>query len=600
MDIKVNRRPFPLGGVQWSTANRWIIGTSGRVFILTPECVMAGDMREKREVSAIIEAANSVEAVCLLEPLPRQYIYDNALGVLSSDSSLRIFAPLGNPDAENWSQVGSYKSEAGAGQMCAISCISASVAVAACGFMNGKVELIRLESLEEDTGNIGTTMVLGVDASQNTICHIAWINSRDPHNLLLLVCAVDGSAGLWRIASDLSQAILLTTIGGQDWRAYTAHCVNGGCLVLAKTGSVAIVDILAEGVPKIQYATLAVSQTVVSCVIDESRGRIYVGTTDFIIFVLSKQHDKWSRMPEEERELRDGMRQTVVKSFTTKFKMSSVMLRSLALSPNARYLAFAADDQVNWDTSIDGIGITRMHFHQFDDWTSESVERSLIKLVDGDYQGELRYAIWDLLDWCSAEDVTKMVEYLRQINVASGSDQESQQLAMLNFIASTLKGAQLGVLATEARNAALDLHVKKLFAYLGSKANSGKLVMSDADRAYLAQVNWAVHQPAYAGVVDKLPNIGSSTEKPQPLDCPACGKDMVLVSRQTACCANKHTLEMCSVTLEILGSPGSDQCNTCKAKRMRGGSQHASFIDLAKAQFPRCPFCNDRFFPTAG
>ncbi|KAJ2028386.1 hypothetical protein H4S04_009343, partial [Coemansia sp. S16] len=96
-------------------------------------------------------------------------------------------------------------------------------------------------------------------------------------------------------------------------------------------------------------------------------------------------------------------------------------------------------DQVNWDTSIDGIGITRLHFHQFVDWTSESEERSLTRLVDGDYQGELRYAIWDLLDWCSAEGVERMVEYLRQINVASGSDQESQQLAMLNFIASALK-----------------------------------------------------------------------------------------------------------------------------------------------------------------
>ncbi|KAJ2812696.1 hypothetical protein FBU31_007551, partial [Coemansia sp. 'formosensis'] len=56
---------------------------------------------------------------------------------------------------------------------------------------------------------------------------------------------------------------------------------------------------------------------------------------------------------------------------------------------------------------------------------------------------------------------------------------------------------------------------------------------------------------------------------------------------------------MCSVTLEILGSPGSDQCNTCMAKRTRGRSRQAIFIDMVKAQFPRCPFCNDRFFPTA-
>ncbi|KAJ2805676.1 hypothetical protein H4S07_003965, partial [Coemansia furcata] len=105
---------------------------------------------------------------------------------------------------------------------------------------------------------------------------------------------------------------------------------------------------------------------------------------------------------------------------------------------------------------------------------------------------------------------------------------------MLNLIANTLKGAQLGDLATEARNAALDLHVKRLLAYLSSTVDSGGFVMSDDDRAYLAQVNWAVHQPAYAGIAGELPNIDRSTEKLQPLDCPVCGKDMELVSRQTA------------------------------------------------------------------
>ncbi|KAJ2820761.1 hypothetical protein FBU31_005121, partial [Coemansia sp. 'formosensis'] len=191
MDVKVIKRPFPLGGIQWSTANRWIIGTQGRVFILTPECPMAGDAREKREVAATIETTNNIEAVCTLEPLDERYIYDGALGVLASDSTLRIFAPLGNPDTDNWSQVGSYKSEADTSQMCAISCTSANISVAACGFMSGKAELVKLKPLGEDTGYIATTMALVVDASQYAICHTAWINSGDPRYMLLLVSAVD-------------------------------------------------------------------------------------------------------------------------------------------------------------------------------------------------------------------------------------------------------------------------------------------------------------------------------------------------------------------------------------------------------------------------
>ncbi|KAJ2731890.1 hypothetical protein IW152_004231 [Coemansia sp. BCRC 34962] len=442
MDVKVAKRPFPLGGVLWSTANRWIVGTKGRVFILIPECSNASGGRERREVSAAIESNNSIEAVCLLEPLSEQYAYDNALGVLASDSSLRVFAPLGNPDTDNWSQVGSYKSEANISQMCAISCTLSNVAVAACGFMNGTVELVRLEPLEEDPGNVATEMVLSLEASQHAVCHMAWIHGGDSCGLLLLlVCTVDGRAILWRVDSDLSRASPLTTIGSHDWRSYTAHCASGGCLVLAKAGSVAIVDVLADGVPRIEYVSLAVSQTIVSCVIDEIRGRIYVGAADFVVFVLSKQNSQWVGMPEEERMLRDGMRQTVVKSFTTKFRISSLILRGLYLSPNARYLAFDTDDQVDWDVASDGDNITRIHFHRFADWSSELLERSVVKLADGKYQGELRYALWDLLNECSAEDVAAMVEALQQIKVANGSVQQSQRLAILNYIASTPKAS---------------------------------------------------------------------------------------------------------------------------------------------------------------
>ncbi|KAJ2745230.1 hypothetical protein GGI20_002331 [Coemansia sp. BCRC 34301] len=253
---------------------------------------------------------------------------------------------------------------------------------------------------------------------------------------------------------------------------------------------------------------------------------------------------------------------------------------------------------------MDGAGLTRLHFHQFSDWTPELTDRSLARLVDSsDYRGELRYVIWDLLDGCTTAAIAKVVESLQQIDVASGSKQQSQRLAMINFITSALKGAQLGVLATEARNAALDLHVKRLFAYLSSRVDgsNGELGMSDNDRAYVAQVNWAVSQPAYAGIASELPQIGrnGSSEQLQALDCPVCGKDMELMSRQTACCANRHIFDVCSVTLEMLRSPGSDQCNTCKAKRVCSGGRQEGLAGLAKAQFPRCPFCSDRFFSTA-
>ncbi|KAJ1818897.1 hypothetical protein LPJ60_004076 [Coemansia sp. RSA 2675] len=439
MDVKLAKRPLSLGGVLWSTANRWVIGTKGRVFILTPECANASGRRERREVSAAIEPANSIEAVCLLEPLSEQYAYDNALGVLASDSSLRIFAPLGNPDTDNWSQVGSYKSETVASQMCAISCTVSSAAVAACGFMNGWVEVVGLKPLEDDSENMAIGTVLSIEAGRSAVCHMAWINGGDSRGLLLLMCTVDGGAALWRVGSDLKQASLLTTIGGQDWRSFTAHSVSGGCLVLAKMGSVAIVDIVTEGEPKVEYVPLAVSQTIVSCVIDESRERIYVGAADSVVFILAKQNGRWAGMPEEERVLRDGMRKTVVKSFTTKFRINRLLLRGLYLSPNGRYLAFDVDDQVDWDVASDGAFITRLHFHQFADWTPELLKRSVIKLADGKYQGELRYALWDLLDGCTAEDVAAMVEALQQINVASGSVQQRQRLAILNYIASTPK-----------------------------------------------------------------------------------------------------------------------------------------------------------------
>ncbi|KAJ2008982.1 hypothetical protein GGI04_000824 [Coemansia thaxteri] len=448
MDIKVHKRPFPLGGIHWSLANRWVFGTSSRVFMATPQFSMAGDAPEKREVSAAIEPTSNIEEVCLLERLPEAFAYAYAMAILASDSSVRIFAPLGNPDIVNWSQVGSYKPDGGGGQMCTIGAGLAkdvaghggAVALVACGYMDGTVDVVGVYPGAEDRRLVEAQRLLRLRASNTVINHVAWLNGGNSQRLLLLICAVDGRAGFWKISTDLSQADLIVSMGEMDWRPFTAHASSSECVVLAKTGIAAIVDISAESnIPTIKYATLGMSHTIVSCVIDEHRDRIYVGAADFVVFVLAKQQDKYCRKPKEEAALKKGMKQTVVKSFTTKFKLSCLILRGLFLSANARYLAFVADDQINWDVKVAGDGITRVHYHQLSDWTAESTEHCLYRLVNGHYRGELRYVLWDLVNECTPASIATLVECLQQMNVANGSDQHSQRLTMLNFIACTLK-----------------------------------------------------------------------------------------------------------------------------------------------------------------
>ncbi|KAJ1829394.1 hypothetical protein LPJ56_000409 [Coemansia sp. RSA 2599] len=58
---------------------------------------------------------------------------------------------------------------------------------------------------------------------------------------------------------------------------------------------------------------------------------------------------------------------------------------------------------------------------------------------------------------------------------------------------------------------------------------------------------------------------------------------------------------VCSVTLAVLASPGSDQCSTCLSRRRHGeGGNARSDAELADAicqRFPLCPVCKGAFYP---
>ncbi|KAJ2876992.1 hypothetical protein FB639_003841 [Coemansia asiatica] len=59
--------------------------------------------------------------------------------------------------------------------------------------------------------------------------------------------------------------------------------------------------------------------------------------------------------------------------------------------------------------------------------------------------------------------------------------------------------------------------------------------------------------------------------------------------------------DVCSVTLALLASPGSDQCNTCLAKRRHSDGDKArpdtGLADGIQQQFPLCPVCKGVFYP---
>ncbi|KAJ2383428.1 hypothetical protein GGI05_005317, partial [Coemansia sp. RSA 2603] len=159
---------------------------------------------------------------------------------------------------------------------------------------------------------------------------------------LFASCSTDGTATLWRVSQNIDKIEQIASIGAEDWSAFTAHGVGNNVAVLAKIGMAAVVDTSTSGDCQVQYIPLDVSQTVVSCVVDDSRERIYIGSNDFVFFVLTCVDGKWIRAGKEEVAFRDGLRKTIVKSFTTKFDMSQLFLRGMDLSPNGRYLKFAA------------------------------------------------------------------------------------------------------------------------------------------------------------------------------------------------------------------------------------------------------------------
>ncbi|KAJ2803777.1 hypothetical protein H4R21_001901 [Coemansia helicoidea] len=133
------------------------------------------------------------------------------------------------------------------------------------------------------------------------------------------------------------------------------------------------------------------------------------------------------------------MERTVVRSFTTKFNMKRLFLRGLALSPHGRYLAFAADDQENWDLVIDGPAITRIHFHQLGDWTRDDAMRALAAILAGECGGDLRYALWDIVSGESPAAVGDIVDQLQGMDLPADSCQHRQRLLVLNGLSCALE-----------------------------------------------------------------------------------------------------------------------------------------------------------------
>ncbi|KAJ2542006.1 hypothetical protein GGF49_003205 [Coemansia sp. RSA 1853] len=568
MDVKLAKPPLPLNGVHWSSANRWIIGTSAQAFIIAPQFTVAGGIPTKHEVGAAIESTQNIEAVCVLDELPASFPFPNALVLLASDSTIRIFAPKKNPELENWQEVGSGRFERGAEHICSIASVvmaaprGDAVAVVACGSMSGSVSLVGLGVTDEDADTIGSTSVLKFAACQSAVSYLAWLPDTQHQHLadicVLAVGAADGTVQLWGVTRDLSQASVLATICERDWRPVTAHGVGKDVLIIVKLGQAITIDLRDIHNPTVQNVSLGVTQTIVTCVIDERRDRAYIGTYNFEIIVLGRRAGQWYRATEEETPLREGMKKTIVRSFTTKFNMQRLFLRGMMVSQNGRYLTFVADDQVNWDVLRDGAEITRIHFHQLGDWTLDDSKRVLEQIATGGYRGNLRYNLWDVLDGESADSIGALANYLSKMCTLGSAGERQQWRFMLNLVGSILEDDQYKSLVAEARNQALDHHVK------------------DEDQAYLAQLHWAVHQPAYADIVDQLPAVMDNSSEITEGDY------------------------VCSVTLAILKSPGSDQCSTCMAKRKHVDIGHSeSLAGTILTKFPQCPFCKGRFYPAA-
>ncbi|KAJ1720586.1 hypothetical protein LPJ53_004810 [Coemansia erecta] len=362
MDIVINKCPFPLGGVCWSKANRYIIGTISCIYLVMPKVAPEGSDFVKREASASIDSLIDIEAISLFDGLPEEFPFSDAIVALATDSSIKMIANSDNPDVLNWTQVASHQLGSGKEHVVSISSYIAAgsdgglIPVVACGSVGGHIEFIRFSPGPADTNNqtgadkepavVAESLLHTTTSNSNLIAHMAWLSggsssASDGH--LFTSCSTDGTATLWRVSQDIDQIEQIAIIGGEDWSTFTAHGVGSNVAVLAKIGMAAVIDTNPGGDYHVQYLPLDVSQTVVSCVVDDLRGRIYIGSNDFVFFVLACVDGKWIRADEEEAALRDGLRKTIVKSFTTKFNMNQLFLRGMELSPNGRYLKFAAE-----------------------------------------------------------------------------------------------------------------------------------------------------------------------------------------------------------------------------------------------------------------
>ncbi|KAJ2455418.1 hypothetical protein EV183_000750 [Coemansia sp. RSA 2336] len=549
MDFKLSKPPFVVNGIHWSTANRWILGTPNQAIIASPQCTVAGSFLTKREAAAILEPEQNIEAVCILDELPSSFLYSSLLLLLATDSSIRIFAPKRHPELENWKQVGSGQFKQGGEHIC---CIAATVMameggpvpVVAGGSMNGKVSVIGLGAT--DSGCIEGTSILRFTAHLAAISYLAWVpasqHKGSSDESVLVVGSVNGAVDLWSIKRDLSQATAIMQVCDKDWRPVTAHSVGNNMLALAKLGQLILIDISANS-PTVHKVDLEVTQTIVACAIDEPRGCIYIGAYDFEVIVIERQGNQWTNAHRGSL-LRDSLKKTIVRSFTTKFNIQRLLLRGMSMSPNNRYLVFTVDDQVNWDIIRDGPEITRMHFHQLSDWSMDDSLGVLKRIVDGQYQGDLGYNLFDILNGESTETLANMMESVQK-----------------------LKGDQFKPLAENARDQAFDYHVVRLFEFISEMLKDKSAIITESDRD--TNVN-----------------------------CPVCQTEMSLLSKQTACCTRKHIFDVCSVTLNILKLPGSDQCNTCLAKRSKidAAGSSENIISRVLDRFSHCSFCNGNFY----
>ncbi|KAJ2159591.1 hypothetical protein GGF46_002915 [Coemansia sp. RSA 552] len=617
MDVKVVQQPIPLRGVHWSTANRWIIATAGSVYIVTPQYTVAGRIPTLNEVVVGIEQTQNIEAVCPLDDLPASsFPYTSALAVLVSDSSLRIYGTHSNPDLVNWQEVGRASFGTGAEHICAIANTAISgeagappLPVVACGSMGGKVTLVGLSG--DGGSGVNATQVLTFETHASAVSHLAWLPHRAAEHpqsdtRMLAVCSADGTVQFWSVACNLSQATASTTVCGRDWRPVTAHDAREGLLVLAKLGLAIIVDMQGDSrsMLRIHTVALGVTQTIVTCAIDARRNRAYIGSYDFVVAVLAHIGGEWRRMPDEEAPLRDAMKKTIVRSFTTKFDMQHLFLRGMVVSPNQRYLTFVVDDQVIWDIATDGQELTRIHFHEFEDWTPEDTRHSLDRVASGECPGNLRYGMWDIVNGESVSTIAELAQYLWEKSTLEDSPaKRQQQLFILSLIGCILGDDRPKDLVAKARSCAVGCHVKALFDYMGTALREEGFVAKDADQAYLAQLDWVVNQPEYADIAGKLPlgALNNASDEAAAVNCPVCHKGMSLVSELKACCTNKHIFDLCSVTLDILDAPGSDQCSICSAKRrhVEDASSIEGLAGKILTRFPQCPFCQGSFYPAA-